>query len=278
MRFPTKADQKIKQIPIHWIVPNKSQPRAEFSLPELQELADSIRANGVLQPLTVRKHSAQEYELVAGERRLRASKLAGLTTVPCILVSCDDEQAAVFALLENLQRVDLGPFEEAEGICRLIATWGVTQEEAARRLGKKQSTVANKLRLLKLTEPERELIVKAGLTERHARALLRIQDDSLRMSALQQVIEKHLNVKQTEEFISRLLEHLETRDKKNTKRTVVIKDVRIFMNTIQKAVSTMRLSGISAVTAQNETDDYIECVVRIPKAEAVVQKASRSAG
>ena len=278
MRLSTKMDQKIKQIPVQYIVPNKSQPRAEFSLYELQELADSIRANGVLQPLTVRKRSAQEYELVTGERRLRASKLAGLTTVPCILISCDDERAAVLALLENLQRVDLGPFEEAEGICRLIATWGVTQEEAARRLGKKQSTIANKLRLLKLTEPEREMIVKTGLTERHARALLRIQDDSLRISALQQIIEKNLNVKQTEEFISRLLEHLEMREKKISKRTVVIKDVRIFMNTIQKAVSTMRLSGIPAVTAQNETDDYIECVVRIPKAEAVVQKASRTAG
>ena len=278
MRLNTKTDQKIKQIPVQYIVPNKSQPRAEFSVYELQELADSIRANGVLQPLTVRKRSAQEYELVTGERRLRASKLAGLTTVPCILISCDDERAAVLALLENLQRVDLGPFEEAEGICRLIATWGVTQEEAARRLGKKQSTIANKLRLLKLTEPEREMIVKTGLTERHARALLRIQDDSLRISALQQIIEKNLNVKQTEEFISRLLEHLEMREKKISKRTVVIKDVRIFMNTIQKAVSTMRLSGIPAVTAQNETDDYIECVVRIPKAEAVVQKASRTAG
>lgn len=278
MRLSTKTDQKIKQIPVQYIVPNKSQPRAEFSLYELQELADSIRANGVLQPLTVRKRSAQEYELVTGERRLRASKLAGLTTVPCILISCDDERAAVLALLENLQRVDLGPFEEAEGICRLIATWGVTQEEAARRLGKKQSTIANKLRLLKLTEPEREMIVKTGLTERHARALLRIQDDSLRISALQQIIEKNLNVKQTEEFISRLLEHLEMREKKISKRTVVIKDVRIFMNTIQKAVSTMRLSGIPAVTAQNETDEYIECVVRIPKAEAVVQKASRTAG
>lgn len=278
MRLSTKMDQKIKQIPVQYIVPNKSQPRVEFSLYELQELADSIRANGVLQPLTVRKRSAQEYELVTGERRLRASKLAGLTTVPCILISCDDERAAVLALLENLQRVDLGPFEEAEGICRLIATWGVTQEEAARRLGKKQSTIANKLRLLKLTEPEREMIVKTGLTERHARALLRIQDDSLRISALQQIIEKNLNVKQTEEFISRLLEHLEMREKKISKRTVVIKDVRIFMNTIQKAVSTMRLSGIPAVTAQNETDDYIECVVRIPKAEAVVQKASRTAG
>lgn len=278
MRFTTKPDQKIKQIPVSFIVPNKSQPRAEFSAPELQELSDSIRANGVLQPLTVRKWGAQEYELVAGERRLRASKLAGLTTVPCIQIACDDEQAAVLALLENLQRVDLGPFEEAEGICRLIATWGVTQEEAARRLGKKQSTVANKLRLLKLTEEEREMIVQAGLTERHARALLRVQDDSLRLSTLKQVIEKKMNVQQTEDFISRLLEHLETRQKKTSKRTIIIKDVRIFMNTIQKAVSTMRMSGIPAITAQNETDDYIECVVRIPKAEAVGHKPSRTAG
>lgn len=175
MLFSSK-DNRIRQIPVIQITPNANQPRTEFSRDELVELADSIRQNGVLQPLTVRRGKQNQYELIAGERRLRASILAGMDTVPCIIVQCDDQQSAVFALLENLQRVDLGPFEEAEGIARLIEAWGITQEEAAQRLGKKQSTIANKLRLLKLSEPERRQIVEACLTERHARALLRLKD------------------------------------------------------------------------------------------------------
>lgn len=264
MLFSSK-DNRVRQIPVVHICPNESQPRTEFSRDELMDLSASIKENGVLQPLTVRKGKQNKYELIAGERRLRASILAGLDTVPCILIQCDDKQSAVFALLENLQRVDLGPFEEAEGIDRLIQAWGITQEEAAQRLGKKQSTIANKLRLLKLNEGERRQIVEASLTERHARALLRLKSAEDRQVILQQVIQKGLNVHQTETLIDQLIAQAQQTEKKELRRTVIIKDVRLFMNTISKAVDTMRLSGIPAVTTQNETDDYIECVVRIPK-------------
>ncbi|MCI9274166.1 MAG: ParB/RepB/Spo0J family partition protein [Clostridiales bacterium] len=267
MLFSSK-DNKVRQIPVIHICPNESQPRTEFSREDLLELSSSIKTNGVLQPLTVRKGKQNKYELIAGERRLRASILAGLDTVPCIVIQCDDAQSAVFALLENLQRVDLGPFEEAEGIDRLIKAWGITQEEAAHRLGKKQSTIANKLRLLKLNGEERRRIVEEGLTERHARALLRLKSSEDRQTILTQVIQKGLNVHQTETLIDQLLENSQSSEKKELRRTVIIKDVRLFMNTISKAVDTMRLSGIPAVTTQNETDDYIECVVRIPKAAA----------
>lgn len=164
--------------------------------------------------------------------------------------------------------MDLDPFEEAEGIEKLIHEWHITQEEAAKRLGKKQSTIANKLRLLRLTLEEREAIQNAGLTERHARAILKLKDSGLRAIALRHMIERGLNVKQTEDFVERLLEKNRERERKSHRR-IIIKDVRIFMNTINKAVDTMRLSGIDAFTDQKETEEYIECVVRIPKASAL---------
>lgn len=271
MRLLERNDTRVRQIPVVHISPSQSQPRTAFSQPELQELAESIRQNGILQPLTVRKAS-QNYELIAGERRLRASVLAGYTTVPCIVVDCDDRQAAVFSLLENLQRVDLDPFEEAEGIQRLLEEWNITQDEAAQRLGKKQSTIANKLRLLKLTPQERLKITGAGLTERHARALLKLKNEEARGLALKQIIEKKLNVQQTEELIDKIIAHCMEQDKKTHRKTIVIKDVRIFMNTINKAVDIMRQSGIEALTAQNETEEYIECVVRIPKSCAFAKR------
>lgn len=271
MLFQSKPDHRVKEIPIGEIVPNRAQPRTEFCAQELEELAASIRANGVLQPLTVRRCDGV-FELVAGERRLRAAKLAGKHTVPCLVVQCDDRQSAVYALLENLQRVDLGPFEEAEGIFQLIEVWGVTQEEAARRLGKRQSTIANKLRLLRLTQEERKMIVENGLTERHARALLRLHGLDQRRAALMTIVKKGLNVQQTEALIEDVLREGGAGEKKKAHRTVVIKDVRLFLNTLNRAVDTMRLSGIPAVAAQHETEEYIECVVRIPKAAAAVRR------
>lgn len=267
MRFGGKEENRIRQIPLVRIAPGKSQPRKNFSLEELQELAKSIRENGILQPLTVRRTGAGGFEIIAGERRMRAAVLAGCEEVPCVVIQCDDRQAAIYSLLENLQRVDLDPFEEAEGIEKLITQWNITQEEAARRLGKKQSTIANKLRLLRLSQEEREALQKAGLTERHARALLKLTEPELRAVALRHMTERGLNVRQTEEFIEKLLEKDRERQRKSRRR-VVIKDVRIFMNTISKAVDTMRMSGIEAVTAKKETDEYIECVVRIPKLPA----------
>ncbi len=269
-----KGETKVKKISLVNIHQGKSQPRQIFSNNELMELSLSIRENGILQPISVRKDGINSYELIAGERRMRAAILAGLEEVPCIVVDCDDKQAAVFSLMENLQRVDLDPFEEALGISKLIKIWGITQEEAAKKLGKKQSTIANKLRLLKLDEEDIKMIKEAGLTERHARAMLKLKSGEVRKLALKQVIQKNLNVSQTEALVDKLSEHF-MKIKEKTKPKLVVKDVRIFINTITKAVDTMRLSGIEASSAQNETDEYIECVVRIPKSVAIKKKKEK---
>lgn len=259
-----QTSEKIKYISVVQIESNRAQPRTVFSEDKILSLSESIRENGILQPLTVRKILASRYELIAGERRLRAAIKANLKVVPCIVLSCDDEQSAVFALLENLQRADLGPFEEAEGIYKLITNFNLTQEMAAKRLGKKQSTIANKLRLLKFSPEERQKITEAGLTERHARALLRLQDPIQRDIALNRIIINALNVQKSELLIESMMNNSLKKDGKSHK-TVVIKDLRIFMNTINKAIDTMRLSGIDAKRSQRETDEYIEYMVTIPK-------------
>lgn len=264
--FFNQNTDKIRSVPVIQIESNRAQPRTHFSKEELVSLSESIKENGILQPLTVRRVLASKYELIAGERRLRASIMAGYKTVPCIVISCDDSQSAVFALLENLQRADLSPFEEAEGIQRLINQSGMTQEMAAKKLGKKQSTIANKLRLLKLSSEERKKIIEAKLTERHARALLRIDDVELRNIALSKIILKELNVQKTELLVDSMLKKT---NNNISHKTIIIKDLRIFMNTINKAIDTMNLSGIHAEREQRETDQYIEYMVRIPKTEAL---------
>lgn len=271
--FAQNSD-KVRSIPVIQIEPNRSQPRTRFSKEELAGLSESIKENGILQPLTVRKVFASKFELIAGERRLRAAIMAGFKTVPCLIVDCDETQSAVFALLENLQRSDLGPFEEAEGIQRLIQGCGITQEVAAQKLGKKQSTIANKLRLLKLSKEERQRITEANLTERHARALLKLENKEQREIALSRIILKGLNVQKSEILIDSMITE-NTSKNVNAHRKIIIKDIRIFMNTINKAIDTMKLSGIDAERSQRETEEYIEYRVRIPKATMV--KAVESA-
>ena len=260
-----KNENKISDIPIIKIRPNKAQPRKVFNEEDLNALSQSITENGILQPLTVRKVSATEYELIAGERRLRASVMAGLRKVPCIVIKCSEKESAVYALLENLQRSDLGMFEEARGISRLIRRYGLTQQEAAVKLGKTQSTIANKLRLLRLTYEEQEWIENAGLSERHARALLKLGDEGARREALSKIISENLNVQQSENLVNLMLNSSSKNDKKQGFSKAVIKDVRIFVNTINKAVDTMRLAGIDAQTDKTDTDNFIEYTIRIPK-------------
>lgn len=275
LNFVLKNENKISDIPIIKIRPNKAQPRKQFNEDELTALSQSIAENGILQPLTVRKISASEFELIAGERRLRASLLAGLRKVPCIVVKCSDKESAVYALLENLQRSDLGMFEEARGISRLIRRYGLTQEEAAQKLGKTQSTIANKLRLLRLTYEEQEWIVNAGLSERHARALLRIGDEKVRREALSKIISDNLNTQQTETLVGIMLNDCPKQDKQRGSSKAVIKDVRIFVNTINKAIDTMRLAGIDAQSNKTDTDNFIEYTIRIPKKQ--ITDADKSA-
>ncbi|MEE1060295.1 MAG: ParB/RepB/Spo0J family partition protein [Ruminococcus sp.] len=274
MSFLFNNDNKIIEIPIIKIRPNKAQPRRLFDEDELVSLSRSIKENGILQPLTVKRASQTEYELIAGERRLRASVMAGLKKVPCIIVRCSDKESAIFALLENLQRSDLGFFEEARGISKLIKKYGLTQEEAAIKLGKTQSTIANKLRLLKLTYEEQEWIINAGLTERHARALLRLKNEEVRREALSRIVSQNLNTQQTENLIGIMLNNAP----KNTKTTghskAVIKDVRIFVNTINKAVDTMRLAGIDAKSEKTENNNFIEYTIQIPKKQVSDDKTA----
>ena len=275
LNFLVKGENKISEIPIIKIRPNKAQPRKVFNEDELSALSRSIAENGILQPLTVRKASQSEFALIAGERRLRAAILAGMKRVPCIIVKCTDKESAVYALLENLQRADLGIFEEARGISRLIRRYGLTQEQAADKLGKTQSTIANKLRLLKLSGEEQEWIENAGLTERHARALLRIDDEDIRREVLSKIISDNLNVSQTEALVG-IYKHNNPKTEKNRGRSkAVIKDIRIFLNSINRAIDTMRLSGIDAQSVKTDSENFIEYTIRIPKSQ--LNKTEKSA-
>ena len=248
------------------ILPNPSQPRKVFQEEELEGLAQSIAENGLLQPVTVRRENGTYY-LIAGERRLRACKLAGLKEIPALVADCEPEDSAVLALLENLQRKDLQMFEQANAIVNLLREWQITQEEAAKRLGMSQSYLANKIRLLKLSPEEQEEIVKHHLSERHARALLRVDDMTLRQKLLATVIERGLNVAQTEELAAAALQPKNPAGKR--KRTFIAKDIRLFINTIDHAVDAMKTAGIPAQTEKKETEEYIECTVRIPKSNRV---------
>lgn len=274
MNFILKNENKISDIPIIKIRPNKAQPRKVFNEEDLNALSQSIAENGILQPLTVRKVSTTEYELIAGERRLRASVMAGLRKVPCIVIKCSEKESAVYALLENLQRSDLGMFEEARGVSRLIRRYGLTQQEAAVKLGKTQSTIANKLRLLRLTYEEQEWIENAGLSERHARALLKLGDEGVRREALSKIISENLNVQQSENLINLMLNSSPKNNKKQGTSKAVIKDVRIFVNTINKAIDTMRLAGIDAQSDKTDTDNFIEYTIRIPKKQITDEEKS----
>ena len=248
------------------ILPNPSQPRKVFQEEELEGLAQSIAENGLLQPVTVRRENGTYY-LIAGERRLRACKLAGLKEIPALVADCQPEDSAVLALLENLQRKDLQMFEQANAIVNLLREWQITQEEAAKRLGMSQSYLANKIRLLKLSPEEQEEILKHHLSERHARALLRVDDMTLRQKLLATVIERGLNVAQTEELAAAALQPKKPAGKR--KRTFIAKDIRLFINTIDHAVDAMKTAGIPAQTEKKETEEYIECTVRIPKSNRV---------
>lgn len=267
MNIQLRNDNKVLMISTIQIRPNRTQPRRNFDEEEMKSLSRSIVENGILQPLVVRRINATEFELIAGERRLRAAIMAGLNKVPCVVHKCSDRDSALLALIENLQRADLSMFEEARGIARLIRKYGLTQEQAALKLGKKQSTIANKLRLLRLTFEEQEWIITANLSERHARALLRISDEALRREVLSRMITDNLSVGESEALVTDvLMKKPDAAPDPKPERKVAIKDVRIFVNTINKAVDTMRLSGINAISRRSETDDYIEYTVKIPKA------------
>ena len=254
--------------------PNPVQPRKSFDDEALRELSESIKTYGILNPLTVRLRQGR-YELVAGERRLRAAKLAGLRELPCILLEINMEDAGLIALVENLQRKDLDYVEEAEGLSRLIRMFGLSQEEAARRIGKSQSAVANKLRLLRLGDDMLQRLRENGLSERHGRALLRLPHEQ-REAALEHIIEKGLTVAATDDYIEELLScppESPPEEKPAAKRSFILKDVRVFLNTLSRSIDLMKQGGIAAGMQRQETEDALIVTISIPKARQNAQNA-----
>lgn len=269
--------RRIHQLPIDKIIPNPRQPRRHFDEQALRELADSIRQHGVLQPLSVQR-TDRGYVLVAGERRLRAAGMAGLTHVPCILVRVSEEDSAVLALIENLQRCDLHYLEEAAAIAKLIAQYGLSQEEAARRLGRSQSAVANKLRLLRLGEACAAALRQYNLTERHARAALRLEGEERRLAALRKMGEEQMNVAAAEAYVEELLRRAQ-RQSPPRPPIYVIKDVRLFLNSLRRGMDTIRRAGVNARYDKEENEEDIVITIHIPKGKPEAKTpASTAAG
>lgn len=264
-----RKQKTVELIPVDSVVPNRFQPRRFFDEGELCSLGESIRENGLIQPISVRKIKGG-FELIAGERRLRACRLIGKEKIEALVYEISDEDCAIWALIENLQREGLSPFDEAEAMAKLIAAWDIPREEAAKRLGLAPSSLSNKLRLLKLPDSVRKIITENSLTERHARELLRLISDSEREEAAKYIAAKGMNVPQTEKYISRLIEE------KKPKRKMpkyLIKDMRIFINTFEHAVKVMDSAGLCPVSTVTESDESITYSVSVPKA-----KAFRAAG
>lgn len=267
-----KIVNKVMLIPEYRIKPNPHQPRRVFDEEKIEQLATSIAQYGLLQPITVLPLEDGNYQLVAGERRLLACRKLRMQEVPAILTSMDEERSSALALVENIQRCDLNFFEEAVAIQKLMKMGGYTQQAVAQKLGKNQSTVANKLRLLQFSDPVREAILNAGLTERHARALLNLngKGDELLLQAVREITQRQLNVSQTERYVAGVVDKLsrDEEDKPRSKRLFIVKDLRIFLHSIDKALETMKLSGIKAKTQMQEEEGEVVYTIRIPKESA----------
>ncbi|WRS26776.1 ParB/RepB/Spo0J family partition protein [Oscillospiraceae bacterium MB08-C2-2] len=268
----TKRNKEINRVvmlPLEKIVSNRAQPRKYFEQGAIEELAASIQSNGLLQPVTVRKTARGDYELIAGERRTRAYRFLGRESIPAIVEEMDDSRSAALALVENLQRMDLHYLEEAAGIAALMEQEGLTQQQVAAKLGKAQSTVANKLRLLKLDNTVCRQLLEANMGERHARALLKLENPELRQKAARHMARNALTVEQSEKYIEGLM--AQAAKPKGT-RLYIVKDIRLFLNTIEKAVGIMRQAGISVDSQTREESGYLEIVVRVPRGQAYQRK------
>src|SRR3954470_4438355 len=258
-----ERNEEIKKIPINQIIANRFQPRAVFDEEKIEELARTIHIHGIIQPIVVREFAADKFEIIAGERRWRAMKKLGWTEAPAIVKNLSDTETASVALIENLQREELSPIEEAMAYGKLLELHNLTQEALAQRLGKGQSTVANKLRLLKLPQPIQDALLNKIITERHARALIPLKDPEKQVAILAEVLERNLNVKQTEERVVRLLEQKNQQPK--PKRKAFSKDMRIAVNTIRQSLSMVSDSGINLDSEEEEFDEFYQFTIRIPK-------------
>ncbi|MFA5523710.1 MAG: nucleoid occlusion protein [Tissierellales bacterium] len=259
-------DKEVYYIPIKCIRPNPYQPRKSFNQKALEELSQSIKSYGIIQPISVRRIGEDSYELVAGERRLRAAEMAELDVIPAIVVRLVDKDSAVIALIENLQREDLSFIEEAEGYHSLIIDHGLTQQELAERVGKNQSTIANKLRILRLSDDIKKAVLDNGLTERHARALLKLPDENIQMKTLNKIIKMDLTVKKTESLIKNELEELAKEKDPEHKQTIKgLINYKIYINSLRNVFTTIKDSGVDAKYEQKDLGDFIEVIVKIPK-------------
>lgn len=272
------SELRVIEIPLQQIRPNPYQPRTQFDERELSELAQSIEIYGVIQPIVVRQVD-NGYQIVAGERRFRASGLLGLRTIPAIIQNMDDEKAAAVSLIENLQRRELNYFEEAVAYSLLIEGFGITQEELARRVGKSQSAIANKLRLLKLPEPVRMLITTDTITERHARSLLKLTSPEMQMEVLRQIYEKDLTVKETEALVEGVSQNNIPRENGTRESgqnvSMIIRDARIFINTIKETVKRARQTGVDISMAEKHGEEEYEIVIKIRKQKTTSLKTAQ---
>ena len=253
---------EVKEIPVADIVPNRFQPRTIFIEDKIDELAQTISEHGIIQPIVVRK-AEEQYEIIAGERRFRAVSKLGWETIPAIIKEMDDNQTASVALIENLQREELTAIEEAKAYVQLLELQGLTQEALAKRLGKTQSTIANKVRLLKLPEVIQQSLMKREVSERHARALLSLKEEELQLQVWQEMIEKGYNVKQTEERIKQIQEP--PKKEKKSLRKSVSRDVRLARNTIRESIKMVSNTGMNIQSEEEDHDDYYEIKIIIQK-------------
>ncbi len=268
----TQRPGRILMLPVEAIEPSPYQARTAFDETEIAALAVSILQNGLLQPISVRRIGTRRYQLVAGERRLRACRLAKLDKVPAILAAYDESESAALGLLENLQRAQLDPFDTARGIREVISLWGCTQAEAARRLGLSQPALANKLRLLSLDAAQQRLCSEHHLSERHARAVLRLPPER-RTAALEKIAREGLSVREADKLVEQMLKAGPTGPGPCRRTTPMVRDVRLFVNTLQHAVELMTQKGIPATTSTSKHDGYFEYVVRIPTSAALREAA-----
>ncbi len=255
--------KKISDIPVDVIEVNPDQPRRVFGEDELMELTESIKEYGVIQPVIVRKNNSGTYTLIAGERRLRACILAGLTKIPATVRESDSQDSAIIALVENVQRENLGYMEEAQAYNKLIEEYGMTQSELAVRVGKKQSTISNKIRLLALPEDIQDVLITNRLTERHARALLKLSDDSLRRYVIERVVSHGLNVRQTEKLIEDILAKQQEEQRRKNKISYI--SYKLYLNTIRKTFNEIFQVENGAKYTQEDMGDYFEVKITIPK-------------
>lgn len=258
-----RKNEEIRNISILNIVPNRFQPRTVFAEDKIEELALTIHTHGIIQPIVVREYEHNKFEIIAGERRFRAVQTLGWETIPAIIKGFNDTETASVALIENLQREELSAIEEAVAYSKLLELHSLTQEALAQRLGKSQSTIANKLRLLKLPQEIQEALMLKKVTERHARALIVLKDTEKQIALLNEIIEKQLNVKQTEERIAKMLEA--NHKKAKPKRKAFSKDMRIAVNTIRQSLSMVTDSGLTINSEEEDFDDYYQFTIRIPK-------------